>query len=54
MRSKKTIEYPIDPKDRRDIQEAADKVRKVFRLKSRRDAMGYLVTEEIGPTKENV
>ena len=53
-RIKKSLVYPIDPKDRLDIQEAADKVKKAHGLKSRREAMEFLLTEEISPTKDNV
>jgi len=45
-RIKEPLVYPIEPKDRRDVQEAADKVKKAYGLKSRREAMGFLLTEE--------
>lgn len=45
-RIKEPLVYPIEPKDRRDVQEATDKVKKAYGLKSRREAMGFLLTEE--------
>lgn len=43
---KKPLIYPIEPKDRGDIQEAADKVKKAYGLKNRKEAMAFLLTEE--------
>lgn len=38
--------YPVGPKNQREFQEEAARIKKAFHLKSTREAMGYLVTEK--------